>query len=88
MKAFFLQGLQELPNLQSLQKLQNLMMGRDSSVAYFSWGKVGCLGCFVDSRLQIRNSSNRWVEVFFLVFNVLVQSKDGMQGDCIRAFVM
>jgi len=40
-----------------------------------SWGKVGCLGCFVDSRLQICNSSNRWVRVFFLV-----HPSDGMEG--------
>ena len=36
------------------------------------WGKIGCLGCFVDSMLQIRNLSNRWVRVFFLGFGVLV----------------
>ena len=39
-----------------------------------------CLGCFVDSRLQVRNSSNRWVKVFFLGFNVLVHPSDGVGG--------
>jgi len=39
-----------------------------------SWGKVGCLGCFVDSRSQICNSPNRWVRVFFLV-----HPSDGME---------
>ena len=34
---------------------------------------------FVDSRLQIRNSSKRWVRVFFLGFNVLVHPRDGME---------
>ena len=54
------------------------MLGRDSSVAYLSWGKNGCLGCFVDSRLSIRNSSNRWVRGFSLGFSVVVRPQDGM----------
>ena len=37
-----------------------------------SWGNVGSLGCFIDSRLQICNSSNRSVWVCFLGFNVFV----------------
>ena len=39
----------------------------------FSWGKVGCLGCFVDSMLQIGNSSNRTLGVFCLSFGVVVR---------------
>ena len=44
-----------------------------------SGGKVECLGCFVHSRLSIRNSSNRWVRVFFRGGNVLLHRKDGME---------
>ena len=33
-----------------------------------SWGKVGCLGCFVDFRLQICSSSNRRARAFYLGF--------------------
>jgi len=42
-----------------------------------SWAKVGYLGCFVDSMLQTRNSSNRWVEVFFLGCIVSAGDNDG-----------
>ena len=48
-----------------------------------SWGRVECLGCFVDSRLQVCNSSKRCVGVFFLV-----HPQDGMERGCIRLFVM
>ena len=44
-----------------------------------SWGKIGCLGCFVDSTLQIGNSSNGWVRVCLLGFSVVVHPQDGME---------
>ena len=37
-----------------------------------SWGKIGCLGCFVDSMLPTGNSSNGWVRVCLLGFSVVV----------------
>ena len=51
-----------------------------------SWGRVGCLGCFVDSRLQICNSPNRWVRVswFSMSWSILRMGR----GERTRVFVM
>ena len=51
--------------------------------------RVGCLGCFVDSRLQIRNSSKRRARVFFLGFMLRILSwrKSVVRLGCLGCFV-